>query len=329
MNPILNFQERVFQVTPETFTGAAFDAFRLQAEHCPVYNNFLQALDIHPDRVQSLSQLPFLPVELFKTKKILTGNANTDFYFESSGTTSEIKSKHFVHDLTLYNKSIKTGFEFFFGDISDFCFLVLLPSYLERNNASLVYMCEFLMQRSQHKNNGFYLYEYDKLISVLQENESKNTNTILIGVSFALLDLAEKFSLPLKNTIVMETGGMKGRREEITRRELHDILKKSFSVDTILSEYGMTELLSQAYAKQDGIFFTPPWMKILIRDPEDPFTILPAGKTGCINIIDLANIYSCCFIATQDLGKLNHDGSFEVLGRYDTGDIRGCNLMVE
>lgn len=319
----------VFNLTPQTFSQKALEVFHYQSTHCVVYKNFLQALDIHPHSVKEMHHIPFLPVELFKTQKILTGTEVTDFYFESSGTTDEMKSKHFVPDLSFYDMSIKVCFEKFYGKISDYCFVALLPSYLERKNASLVYMCNFLMQQSGHKHNGFYLHEYEKLRSVLQQNEDEKQKTIFIGVSFALLDFAEAYGLPLQHTLIMETGGMKGRREEITRKELHDVLQKAFSVSHIHSEYGMTELLSQAYARHNGVFFTPPWMQVVIRDAEDPLHILPEDKTGCINIIDLANYHSCSFIATQDLGKRKRDGSFEVLGRYDASDVRGCNLMVE
>lgn len=321
--------QSVFTLTPQSFSQKALEVFHYQSAHCLVYKNFLRALDIHSHTVKELHHIPFLPVELFKSQKIVSGTQNTEFYFESSGTTDERKSKHFVSDLSVYDMSIKVCFEKFYGNISDYCFVALLPSYLERNNASLVYMCNFLMQQSGHKHNGFYLHEYEKLHSVLLQNEEEKQKTIFIGVSFALLDFAESYGRPLQHTLIMETGGMKGRREEITRKELHDELRKAFSVSHIHSEYGMTELLSQAYARHDGYFSAPPWMQVLIRDVEDPLEILPAGKTGCINIVDLANLHTCSFLATQDLGKCYTDGTFEVLGRYDASDVRGCNLMVD
>ena len=329
MQNIVQFKKELFSVTPETFADKALELFRYQAVENVVYKEFLQYLDISPISITRLEDIPFLPIELFKTKKIITGKGNTDFYFESSGTTSTINSRHYVSDKELYKESINRSFSLFFGDIKQYNILALLPSYLDRPNASLVYMCRELMNESGHPQNGFYLDDLESLQKIILSNEKQNIPTILIGVTFALLDLAEKFPMPLSKTIIMETGGMKGRREEITRAELHKILNAAFLTKNIYSEYGMTELLSQAYSKGDSVFYTPSWMKILIRDTEDPFTILPQEKTGCINIIDLANIHSCSFIATQDLGKTQANGSFEVLGRFDNSDVRGCNLMIE
>ncbi len=329
MQNIVQFKKELFSVSPETFADKALELFRYQAAENSVYKEFLQYLDISPKSITCLEAIPFLPIELFKSKNIISGPYDTDFYFESSGTTSSINSRHFVSDLEIYKTSILQCFALFFGDVKQYNILALLPSYLDRPNASLVYMCRELMNESGNLQNGFYLDDLEGLQKIILSNEKMNIPTILIGVSFALLDLAEKFPMNLSQTIIMETGGMKGRREEITRSELHQILKAAFKTKKIYSEYGMTELLSQGYSKGDSVFFTPSWMKIIIRDTEDPFTILPHEKTGCINIIDLANIHSCAFIATQDLGKLHADGSFEVLGRFDNSDVRGCNLMIE
>lgn len=248
--------------------------------------------------------------------------------FTSSGTTGAKTSQHVVTDISLYEKSFLKAFEHFYGPVSHYCILALLPAYLEREGSSLVYMVDSLITKSRHSNSGFYLNNLDDLKKQLMLLQKKGQKTLLIGVSFALLDLAETMRFPLKNTIVMETGGMKGRRREMIRSELHQILKNAFGVEQIHSEYGMTELLSQGYSKGHGIFNCPPWMKVLIRDTEDPLSIQKSGKNGGINIIDLANLNSCPFIATQDLGKVHPNGSFEVLGRFDHSDIRGCNLMV-
>jgi hypothetical protein len=248
--------------------------------------------------------------------------------FSSSGTTGQITSKHYIADIQLYEQSYTKGFHHFYGDVGQYCILALLPSYIERSGSSLIYMVNDLIEKSKHPQSGFYLNEIDSLIDTLTALDAKGKKVLLIGVSFALLDLVEKYQLQLKNTIVMETGGMKGRRKELIRKELHEHLMKGFGVETIHSEYGMTELLSQAYSNGNGIFKTPPWMKFMIRDTEDPLSFLPFGKTGGINVIDLANINSCSFIATQDLGKKYEDESFEILGRFDHSDVRGCNLMV-
>ncbi|MBC8048246.1 MAG: acyl transferase, partial [Fimbriimonadaceae bacterium] len=252
MDLVQDLQKKIFSVSPPTFSALALEVFRYQVEHNILYKRFLQALDINPADITTLEKIPFLPVELFKTHKILTGTMFTDFYFESSGTTDQQKSKHYISDLALYEESIKKCFELFYGDIKDYCFLALLPSYFERKNASLIYMCDKLMKWSAHKNNGFYLNNFYKLTAILKENIRNNQKTILIGVSFALLDFAEKYNMNLNEIIIMETGGMKGRRTELTREELHRELKRSFNTDTIHSEYGMTELLSQAYSKDNG-----------------------------------------------------------------------------
>jgi hypothetical protein len=310
------------------FEKKTIEAFRFQANNCTVYKQFLSLLQINIIEVKSINQIPFLPIQFFKTHKIVTSNAVAQQIFLSSGTTGNTQSKHYVTDLSIYEKSYTKGFEKFYKSIKDYTVLALLPAYLERDGSSLIYMVNDLIQKSKKKKSGFYLNNLDELYNNLIELDKNNQKVLLIGVSFALLDLVEKFNFKLKNTIIMETGGMKGRRKELIREELHQVLCNGFGVKSIHSEYGMTELLSQAYSKGDGIFECPPWMKILIRDTEDALSILPEGKSGGINVIDLANINSCSFIATQDLGKSFTNGTFEVLGRFDNSDIRGCNLMV-
>jgi hypothetical protein len=282
----------------------------------------------HPSDVQKLEDIPFLPIEFFKIHEVVSSAKDIQQTFTSSGTSGSVVSQHHVADLNLYKTSFQNGFAHFYGYIEDYTILALLPSYLEREGSSLVYMVEDMIQESKQPKSGFYLDDLDALKQTLLELEASGQKTLLIGVSYALLDLIEFHQFELKHTLVMETGGMKGRRKELIKSELHALLKKGFGVETIHSEYGMTELLSQAYSIRDGLFSTPPWMQILIRDPEDPFKILKEGKSGGINVIDLANINSCAFIATQDLGKMNKNGFFELLGRFDQSDIRGCNLMV-
>ena len=319
----------VFTISsPSEFQSVALDVFHHQFLHNHVYRKFCKLLKTDPETINKIEDIPFLPIEFFKTKKIVSGDLKEDLIFTSSGTTGSHVSKHYVNDITIYEKSYKTAFEYFYGSISDYCVLALLPSYLEREGSSLIYMVDDLIKESRHADSGFYLKNTSHLKDKLIALDSDGTKILLIGVSFALLDLVEKHQFQLKNTIVMETGGMKGRRKEMVREELHDILKKGFGVSGIHSEYGMTELLSQAYSHGNGLFRTPSWMKILTRDTEDPLTLQDIGKTGGINIIDLANINSCAFIATQDLGKVYDNGNFEVLGRFDNSDIRGCNLMV-
>ena len=315
--------------TDKNFADKALAIFRFQAEKNPVYREFLQYLDIQHASITNYRDIPFLPVELFRDREVVAGDGKPEIIFESSGTTATRKSRHLITEISLYRESFLKCFTLFYGDIKNYCLLALLPSYLENENSSLIYMCNELIDASGNKGSGFFMHDHDTLINIMKRNEENKQKTLLLGVSYALLDLAEKFSFPLQHTILMETGGMKGKRKEMTREELHEILKKSFSADAIHSEYGMTELLSQAYSNGNGRFFTPSWMKILIRDTEDPFHFLREGKSGLINIIDLANINSCSFIATQDIGKISEDGSFEVLGRYDKSDVRGCNLMAD
>lgn len=325
-----SFKNRIFHIgSQDEFDHLALEIFRYQAVSNKIYQKYLNIIKIEPLAINKPENIPFLPIELFKSHKIITGNVSPEIKFESSGTTATSKSKHYVMDLELYISSFTKCFNLFYGPPEKYCILALLPSYLERKNSSLVYMVNRLIQMSNHESSGFYLNNLSELRDTLKKLESKEQPVILFGVSFALVRLAEKFPLHLKHTIIIETGGMKGRQEEITREELHGLLKEAFQVSEIHSEYGMTELLSQAYSQGQGLFQTPPWMKVMIRDTYDPYTYVPAGRSGGINIIDLVNIHSCSFVATQDIGKLNSSGSFEVLGRFDNSDIRGCNLMLE
>jgi phenylacetate-coenzyme A ligase PaaK-like adenylate-forming protein len=314
--------------TLEEFNKKALQVFEYQYKNNPVYSKFCDLLHRSPREVNCVEEIPFLPIALFKSHKIISSEASAEVIFSSSGTTGAQTSKHYVTDLKVYEESFRRGFTHFYNNVEDYAVLALLPSYLERKGSSLIYMVQDLIEKSNNKASGFYLHDLDALVQKLQELEEKGQKTLLIGVSFALLDLAEQYRLNLKHTIVMETGGMKGRRKEMIRTELHEVLKKGLGVEAIHSEYGMTELLSQAYALKNGIFECPPWMKILIREPEDALSLLPEGKSGGINVIDLANINSCSFIATQDLGKNLGGGKTEILGRFDHSDIRGCNLMV-
>ena len=310
------------------FEKIALKVFRFQYENNSVYRDFCDFLKVEKSSVKSLQQIPFLPIQFFKSHEVVSSTNTVQETFTSSGTTGMITSKHLVTDVTLYEQSYQNAFSEFYGNIEDYAVLALLPSYLERKGSSLIYMVNDLIQLSNNSNSGFYLHNYDELTSKLIELDSEGQNVLLIGVTYALLDLIEKQNFQLQNTIVMETGGMKGKRKEIIREELHEILCQGFGVSNIHSEYGMTELLSQAYSLGNGIFECPNWMQILIRDTEDALSYVSIGKTGGINVIDLANINSCSFIATQDLGKKYPNNSFEVLGRFDNSDIRGCNLMV-
>lgn len=327
MLDIPGFTASIFQSQPEGITHKILEVFHHQAVNVPVYHTFLQYLDKDPAQVQSVLDIPFLPISAYKTHAVIGGHQQPALIFESSGTTGMQVSRHHVSNPDLYRQSFVQGFRMRYGDPAQYCILALLPSYLERQNSSLVYMCQGLMDISGHPMNGFFLTNMAEMAQRMQVLRDSGTPTIVIGVSFALLDLAAGFAMPFPELILMETGGMKGKREEITRDRLHDQLKEAFGVHQVHSEYGMTELLSQAYASADGLFQPPPWMSVLVRDPEDPFTYLEPGKTGCLNIIDLANVHSCSFIATDDLGRLSPDGGFEVLGRFDHSDIRGCNLL--
>ena len=327
--------EKVFAANGANFNRIALEVFQFQYANNLVYKKYCDTIKTDITAVKSVAQIPFLPINFFKTHTVTGGSFEPEAVFESSGTTQTINSRHFVKDVSLYEKSFTKAFELFYGKAEEWCIIALLPSYLERKNSSLVMMADKLIQQSRHPQSGFYLNEFNKLKSVLSELEHAKQKTLWIGVTFGLLDFAGQFPSdgyrePLPNTIIMETGGMKGRRKEMTRAQVHGILCKAFQKENIHSEYGMTELLSQAYSQGKGIFNCPPWMKILIREEDDPFAVHEANNTtinGAINIIDLANIYSCSFIAAEDAGKLHADGSFEVMGRLDNTDIRGCSLM--
>lgn len=311
------------------FEELALQVFRHQAENCLVYKQFVGHLGIRPEQIMHLEQIPYLPISFFKTHDVLSTSAPIEIVFSSSGTTGMIQSRHLVTDTSIYDRSFNQAFELFYESIEDTCFLALLPSYLEREGSSLIYMVDALIAQSKHPDSGYFLHNHDELYLRLKELQQTGQKTILIGVTYALLDFIEKYRMEFPDLIVMETGGMKGKRKEMVREELHQELRNGFGINAIHSEYGMTELLSQAYSKGDGIFNCPPWMKVMLRDTNDPLSLVASNKTGGINVIDLANINSCCFIATQDLGRTYTDGSFEVLGRFDNADIRGCNLLVE
>jgi phenylacetate-coenzyme A ligase PaaK-like adenylate-forming protein len=310
------------------FEKIALKIFRFQYDNNAVYGEFCQHLNVEKQAVKTLQQIPFLPIQFFKSHTVVSNNDPAQQTFTSSGTTGMSTSKHFVTDVTLYEESYRKGFSEFYGNIEDYVVLALLPSYLERDGSSLIYMVNDLIEKSNHPDSGFYLHNYNELTQKLLALDQSGANVILIGVTYALLDLMETHKFQLKNTIIMETGGMKGKRKELIREEIHELLSQGFGVNAIHSEYGMTELLSQAYSLGNGVFECPPWMQIFIRDTEDALSYVENGKTGGINVIDLANINSCSFIATQDLGKKNPNTTFEVLGRFDNSDIRGCNLMV-
>lgn len=319
----------IFQIaSKKEFEKTTLKVFRHQYDNNSVYQDFCNLLKKDKTNVKSIQDIPFLPIQFFKSHDVLSSTEPIQTTFTSSGTTGMSTSSHLITDLQYYEESFRLGFSQFYGNIEDYVVLALLPSYLEREGSSLIYMVEDLIQASNQPDSGFYLNNYNELIEKLVTLDRQGQNVILIGVTYALLNLIEMQDFSLKNTIIMETGGMKGRRKEIIREELHDILCKGFGVSKIHSEYGMTELLSQAYSLGDGVFECPPWMDILIRDTEDALSYIAYGKTGGINVIDLANINSCSFIATQDLGKKYTNQSFEVLGRFDNSDIRGCNLMV-
>ncbi|TDQ28655.1 LuxE/PaaK family acyltransferase [Tenacibaculum caenipelagi] len=321
-NTVFNIQ------STEDFNTTALQVFKHQFANNKVYRSFCDLIYVHPSDIHTVEQIPFLPIQFFKTRDVLSSTDEIQETFTSSGTTGSTTSKHLVTDLSWYETSYLKGFEHFYGNIEDYVVLALLPNYLERKGSSLIYMVDDLIKRSKHSESGFYLNNLDQLAQKLTQLDSQGKKVLLIGVSFALLDLVEQYNFNLSNTIIMETGGMKGRRKELIRHELHAILSDGFGVNEIHSEYGMTELLSQGYSKGNGLFNCPPWMQILTRDPEDALTILPKEKSGGINVIDLANYNSCSFIATQDLGKVYDNNSFEIIGRFDNSDIRGCNLMV-
>ena len=323
-----SFVEEIFNIHSEQeFVKICLQIYELQMDNNPIYSAYSQII-LKGEIPKKLEEIPFLPIEFFKTEQIICVTQKIEEIFLSSGTTGN-QSKHLVSDLSIYENSFQNAFQLFYGDITDYCILSLLPNYREREGSSLIYMVDDLIKRSKHPKSGFYLNNYKEVSETILELEKNGQKTLLIGVSYALLDLAKDYPMKLENTIIMETGGTKGKRKELLKEELHKLLKEAFSLDSIHSEYGMTELLSQSYSEGDNIFKTPPWKKVLIRDVNDPLTILGKNRSGGINIIDLANIYSCPFIATQDLGRLHKDGSFSVLGRFDNSDVRGCNLLVQ
>jgi Acyl-protein synthetase, LuxE len=321
-----SFVNKLFEPDGGDFNEKALRLFAFQYQNNTVYRRFCDALRIQMPIVNAASSIPFLPISFFKTHAVTTTQFEPEAIFESSGTSQTVQSRHLVKDLSIYRSAFMKAFELFYGKPEDWCILALLPSYLERTGSSLVLMAKELIEAGNHPQSGFYLQNTDELLKQLQQLESKHQQTLLLGVTYALLDFADAHTLQCNSTVIMETGGMKGRREELTRDEVHQKLKKGFGVKTIHSEYGMTELLSQAYSKGNGIFQTPPWMKILVRDEDDPLHVRSEGR-GVINIIDLANVYSCSFIATDDVGEVYADGSFRILGRMDNSDIRGCSLL--
>ena len=321
--------KQIFSIqSEEDFQNVALEVFRYQAQENEVYKNFLKFLKIDYSTVKHTNQIPFLPIQFFKKFELISGNREVEKVFTSSGTTGMSTSKHLVTDLALYHYSLEKCFEQFYGPLSDYTIFALLPSYLERTGSSLIDMVEYWIEKSGSDKSGFYLYNHDELYENLIAHEKTGEKAILIGVSFALVDFVENYKMNLQHTIVMETGGMKGRKKEITREELHSILKDGFGTNEIHSEYGMTELLSQGYSRGDLTFKSPNWMRIMIRETEDPIKYVEEGKTGGVNVIDLANYNSISFIATDDLGKKISHNQFEILGRFDHSDVRGCNLMI-
>jgi len=322
---------QIFSISNQhDFNDVAISIFQNQAENCDIYKLYISHLKITPSEVKNYKDIPFLPISFFKSHAVISSDKPIEITFSSSGTTGQITSKHLVQDLSIYEHSYNKAFELFYGQADDYCILALLPSYLERDGSSLIYMVDDLLKQSAHPKSGYFLHNHEELHQTLAELKSLKQKTLLIGVTYALLDFTEHYQIDFPELVVMETGGMKGKRKEMVRAELHQLLCASFGVKHIHSEYGMTELLSQGYSKGNGIFECPPWMKILLRDTSDPLTILSAtDTTGGINVIDLANTNSCSFIATQDLGKFHGENSFEVIGRFDNADIRGCNLLVQ
>lgn len=325
-----SIKDKIFKIrSSKDFETLALEVFQYQAKNNETYSNYLKHLGIIPGNIHQPDRIPFLPIEFFKTQKVITGKAIPEKTFTSSGTTGSGTSRHYVTDISWYMESFTRTFQYFYGNPEQYCLLALLPFYLEREGSSLIYMMDYLIRISKNPESGFYLDKLDILAEKIIRLREQKQKILLFGVSFALLNLAEKYKPDLSGQIVMETGGMKGRGEEIIREELHEVLNKAFNTKVIHSEFGMTELLSQAYSKGDGIFHTPPWMKVQIRDGYDPLSYVEKGQSGGINIIDLANYNSCSFIETKDLGRLLPNGGFEVLGRFDSSDIRGCNLIVE
>lgn len=322
-------EQAVFSIKTENdFIAMALEIFNFQYHQVEIYHRYCHLLGINTQKITTLHDIPFMPIDFFRSHRVSPFKEPAELIFSSSGTTGNSTSYHEIPYPHLYEKSFISGFERFYGDIKDYCILALLPSYLERSGSSLVYMANKLITDSGHPHSGFYLHNLDSLADTLKTLKEKGQKTLLLGVTYALLDLASAHPIHFPELIIMETGGMKGKRREMVREEVHQILCKAFHCNAIHSEYGMTELLSQAYSNGNGIYRCPPWMQVMTRDTDDPLSTAPNNTTGGINVIDLANIYSCAFIATQDLGKCYDDGSFEVLGRFDNSLIRGCNLMV-
>lgn len=321
-------RETIFSIrSSQDFEQTAMEVFKFQYENNDVYRQWCRFFHQTPAQVHAVSDIPFLPIEFFKTHKVISFREQPIDFFQSSGTSQKNTSKHYIKDFSLYEKSFMTNFKLFFGDPKEYVFIVLLPNYQQQGHSSLVYMMKNLIDASSHKESGFYPEDYTKIASLLRDLDSRHRKTILFGVTYALLEMVKHDCFQLENTIVFETGGMKGKRKPMVKEDLHRVLKKGFGVSSITSEYGMCELFSQAYSKGDGIFHTPPQMRVTLRDINDPFSPAKKGKTGGINIIDLANVDSCAFIATQDLGRYCDNGGFELMGRFDHSDIRGCNLL--
>lgn len=326
----LAMNDEIFSIqTPKAFNDACMETFYSQAEQCAVYRKYLSLIHVTPADVHDPEKIPYLPISFFKGHRVITGMQEPQLVFTSSGTTGTTQSRHYVADPSVYERSFRTAFNRFYGNPADLAILALLPSYSEREGSSLIYMVDDLIRQSRHPRSGYFLYNHADLYATLQALKATDTPTLLIGVTYALLDFVENHPLDFPGLTVMETGGMKGRRRELIREEVHGRLREGFNVAEIHSEYGMTELLSQAYSAGGGRFRCPPWMQVYIRDAHDPFSLLPLGRTGAINVIDLANSHSCAFIATEDLGRKHADGTFEVLGRFDQSDIRGCNLLIQ
>jgi phenylacetate-coenzyme A ligase PaaK-like adenylate-forming protein len=327
---VLKNENSIFNIlSPQGFEELSLEMFRFQFQNNAIYRQWVNFMNVEPLAVNSIEKIPFLPIQLFKNHEVISSPKHDGtIVFTSSSTTSQTPSKHYVNNIALYERSFLNGFNLFYGKPQAYCILALLPNYLQRQGSSLVYMCDQLIKKSAHKHSGFFLDNVPELIEIINELKKQKQKTLLIGVSYALMDLSDKGVSLTEDFSVMETGGMKGRRKEMLKPELHQYLKNGFKITTIHSEYGMTELLSQAYSKGNNAFNCPPWMKVLIREVDDPLNIRNDGKTGGINVIDLANKESCAFIATQDLGRLNANGSFEMMGRYDHSDVRGCNLMM-
>ena len=322
----MSLSKRIFNISNEDeFNSVALEVFEFQYKNIPVYKKYVDLIKSQTKSINHFKEIPFLPIDFFKNNKIIAENSKIEKTFLSSGTSNTIRSKHFVKDLKLYEQSFSAGFKYFYSDPKEWTILALLPSYLDQGDSSLIYMVNKFINKSENSESNYINYDSNVLKNLILKLKDKNV--LLIGVSYALLELSELDSFNLENWVVMETGGMKGRRKEMVRQELHQQLKKAFNVDAIHSEYGMTELLSQAYSKKNGLFETPPWMKFIIRDFEDPYSLAKINSSGGINIIDLANIYSCSFIETQDIGKEVEKDSFEILGRFDQSEVRGCNLL--